>query len=575
MSFERIYLQDCCGQWASRASDCIMLIDDSFYKNVFLLMQAVPASIESVKYFRKGMFDKPNTAGFIHISHYLLSVHNAQRFRRMVAWPIVQKTDEKKYRTEIKAYLEILANNNLDMKFPPILASHLLQAGGTKFLIIMWKISEISLRAYIDRNYETKLLKAPNLGNSNDVTQKYFGNVNVKRDIVISELCGKIKRNSQSFENYMKNESNELVKLQTDIFEAKENMEKYVHVAPVNSLIVNRLTDPDDSEIIDLWRTSIYHSIKFLQQSNSNLKKLKWLSNSLCILVSHLCVNSKTFDGDHLPKVDTARVLLCLNNIQRIHDGLYTNDCLVFHTLLAAFNQILSQLQRSLKIHMLSDLSNSKAKITEYCETIKSMEETFRKRIEQVSDMSCCTESSFQGKSTRNCTMETDLLYSMSQKIFSASPKLDFSTDEWASDEKLLERLCFSPIQGKYKDLFKRHARKLFNSPEQSTAQFQLNNTMDNARWKSPRRQSLISKGTSPNLVPVSPRYSRLFSSSEFKRNHFKASTPNRSETNETTKKSNIKKPSTEALNIDAAMRNIFDLSCKITNVVTSLYKSE
>ena len=556
-----------------------MLIDDSFYNNVFLLMQAVPASFECVKYFRKGMFDRPNTAGFIHISHYLLSVHNARRFRRMVAWPIVQKTDEKKYRTEIKAYLEILASNNPDMKFPPILASHLLQAGGTKFLIIMWKISEISLRAYVERNYETKLLKAPNLGSGNDVTRKYFSNINVKRDIFISEFCGEIKRTSQSFENYMKNESNDLAKLQTDIFETEENMEKYVHVAPVNSLIVNRLTDPDDSEIIDLWRTSIYHSIKFLRENSSNFKKLKWLSNSLCILVSHLCVNSKTFDGNDLPKVDTARVLLCLNNIQRIRNGLYTNDCLVFHTLLAAFTQILSQLQCSLRIDILSDFSNSEAKITEYCETIKSMEETFRKHIDQVSDISCHTESSFQEKSTRNCTMETDWLYSMSQKIYSASPKLDFSTNEWASEEKLLERLRFSPMQGQYKYLFNRHARKLFNSPQQSTVQFQLNNTAENASWKSPRRQSLIPKGKSPKSVPVSPRYSRLFSSSEFKRNLFKdnnkASTPNPSETNKTPEKSNIKKPSTDALNIDAAMRNIFDLSCKITNVVTSLYESE
>ena len=124
------------------------------------------------------------------------------------------------------------------------------------------------------------------------------------------------------------------------------------------------------------------------------------------------------------------------------------NDCLVFHTLLAAFTQILSQLQRSLKIHILSDLSNSKAKITECCETIKSMEGTFRKHIEQVSDMSCHTESSFREKSTGMSTTEADFLYSISQEIYLAPPKLDFFTDEWASEEKLFQRLCFSPEQG-------------------------------------------------------------------------------------------------------------------------------
>lgn len=51
---------------------------------------------------------------------------------------------------------------------------------------------------------ETKLLKAPNLGDSNNVTQKYFSNINVKWNIVISQLRGKIKQTSQSFENYTK-----------------------------------------------------------------------------------------------------------------------------------------------------------------------------------------------------------------------------------------------------------------------------------------------------------------------------------------------------------------------------------
>ena len=105
------------------------------------------------------MFDKPNTAGFIHVSHYLLSVHNEKRFQKLVIWPILNKTDEKRYRTEIKQYLETLTNENSDINFPPILMSHLLQAGGKKVLILMWKISEISLRAYITRACKFLFLK--------------------------------------------------------------------------------------------------------------------------------------------------------------------------------------------------------------------------------------------------------------------------------------------------------------------------------------------------------------------------------------------------------------------------------
>lgn len=105
------------------------------------------------------MFDKPNTSGFIHISYYLLSIYNAKRFQKLVPWPIMNKTDERKYRTEIKNYLDVLASENPDIKFPSVLMSHLLRSGGTKFSILMWKISEISLRAYIRKNCKLSNIK--------------------------------------------------------------------------------------------------------------------------------------------------------------------------------------------------------------------------------------------------------------------------------------------------------------------------------------------------------------------------------------------------------------------------------
>lgn len=49
------------------------------------------------------------------------------------------------------------------------------------------------------------------------------------------------------------------------------------------------------------------------------------------------------------------------------------------------------------------------------------------------------------------------------------------------------------------------------------------------------------------------------------------ASTPNR---NITQKKSSIQIPNTQEINIDAAIKDIFDLSCKIADVVVSMSKS-
>lgn len=97
------------------------------------------------------MFDKPNTAGFLHVSHYLSVIYDAKLFKQMVKWPLSCKKDEVTYRNEMKNFLTVLSRDNPDIIFPTALTSYLTQAGGTKFLIIMWKISQIALRAYIKK----------------------------------------------------------------------------------------------------------------------------------------------------------------------------------------------------------------------------------------------------------------------------------------------------------------------------------------------------------------------------------------------------------------------------------------
>lgn len=100
---------------------------------------------------RKGMFDRPNTAGFLHVSHYLSVVYDAKLFKRMVGWPILCKRDEVAYRAEIKGFFSLLSRDNPDVNFPPILISHLVHATGVKFMIIMWRVSQLALRAYIKK----------------------------------------------------------------------------------------------------------------------------------------------------------------------------------------------------------------------------------------------------------------------------------------------------------------------------------------------------------------------------------------------------------------------------------------
>ncbi|KZC12909.1 HAUS augmin-like complex subunit 6 [Dufourea novaeangliae] len=120
-----------------------------FHHNVHLLTQQVPPSDEFKKHFREGMFDKPNTAGFLHISHYLLTTYDAERFKKLIEWPVTCKKTEAKYRNNVKTLLTTVSTENRDINFPNILVSHLFHASGKKFVIIMLKLSQVVLRKYI------------------------------------------------------------------------------------------------------------------------------------------------------------------------------------------------------------------------------------------------------------------------------------------------------------------------------------------------------------------------------------------------------------------------------------------
>ncbi|XP_033359643.1 uncharacterized protein LOC117238660 [Bombus vosnesenskii] len=547
------------------------MINESFYKNVFLLMQVVPASYECTIHFKKGMFDKPNTTGFIHISHYLLSVHNAKRFKKMVTWPILNKMDEKRYRMEIREYFAILANENPDINFPSLLMSHLLQAGGKKILILMWKISEISLKAYISKTCQIELLQAPNIGDSKHIVQTYFTIKNIEKDNTISKFHENTKLSLKSFEQYMRCNAIELIKIQTAIFEVKSNIEKLISKLPVNSLIAKRLMDIDDTEIINSWKRSVAQNIKFLNQKYLKLKKLETFSSTLQNLISNLCVNCIFLDGRNLQKINSKTLLLYSSNNIQLGTGLYIKKCLVFKILLSIFDQMLKQIKYYLKVDKSSDILNCDKEIIQHCKTVKSLEESFEELMKQVSNNLYDVQHSLQ-KKTINYTLDEDILNFMGLDTILNSPELNLCTD-YIWEEKIANQILISPIQGKYKYLFKRHK---CNIPFERSTRYQVNDSLESVTpsWESPQKQ-LVYKTTSVNRLSVSPKYSRLFSTSDRKKNYLKnnnaASTPNR---NITPKKSSIQIPNTQEINIDAAIKDIFDLSCKIADVVVSMSKS-
>ncbi|XP_076295114.1 uncharacterized protein LOC143216162 isoform X2 [Lasioglossum baleicum] len=525
-----------------------MSIDASFYKNVFLLMQAIPPSFECTKHFKQGMFDKSNPAGFIHISHYLLSIYDPKKFQKIVPWPILNKRDETQYRLKVKEYLDVIAAENADMNFPSILMIHIMRAAGTRFLNIMWKLSQISLRSYIARHYDSTLLQAPDTGATSNISRKHITNINLERDSTISKLFEETKLAINSFKHYKQYYCSILKNLQTAVFVTTEIIRKCIEVAPVNRNITKRLADSKDTEIIDLWKANIDANIASLYYTNSYLQ----------------------IDAQVIQQVFN-------NNTKHLGSGLYVNGCLGFYSLLLVLNEILKQTECCQQIDSLSDLSNCAALITEQNKLIKSMEEKFQNFILAVADASRELQSSLPDK-TFHLTIQNDDFYSMCQKILREAPKLEFCFNESINDEKLaINKLLLSPEKGKYKHLFVRYKKDKSSSLKRSLSTSLFTNCTQSkpTDWMTPKRLTLSSKTSSPsNNKTVSPRYSKLFSPRSLTKHY----TGNRGTSSpirhvEKSPKSNNQIIDSK-VDLDTEIKNIYVLSSKIMEIATSISKS-
>ncbi|XP_031842518.1 uncharacterized protein LOC116431362 [Nomia melanderi] len=539
-----------------------MSINLCFYKNVFLLMQAVPPSLECTNRFNKEMFDKPNPSGFIHMSHYLLSIHDSKRFKKAVTWPILSKDDEKQYRLGVKKYLDIIAAENPDIKFPPILMFHIIRAGSKKFLTIMWKLSQISLRAYIMRHYNGKLLLAPESGDTSNITRIYITNINFKRDLDISKHSEETKLDIESFEYYMQCKFTDLKNLQADIFSTIENIKKCAQVAPVNKVILKRLVDPKDIEIINMWKTNIHANIEHLNYMNSNLNRSKTLSRKLINIFSSLHTDAIVCDANNFSKINT----------EDIDNGLYINGCLVIYSLILKLDEILKEIECHLKLSNLSNLSNCEITINEYNKIMRSMEETFQKFILEITSSTSTLQNSLQERSA-NFSVEKDSFYFLCRKVLFPSPQFQFHFDESIIEKDLINELYVSPKKGKYKYLFKRYQKDKLDSPKSSSlnSSYTSNVGVNTTSWLSPKRHFSSYEKTPPkinNNRTVSPRYSKLFTPRK------RATSSPIKQRIENSPKSTNHNINLQPVNLEVAMQNIYDLSTQIAKIAASIPKS-
>ncbi|XP_014484893.1 PREDICTED: uncharacterized protein LOC106749705 [Dinoponera quadriceps] len=489
----------------------VTIVGASFHENVFLLTQVVPPSLEFQKHFKKNMFDKPNIAGFLHVSYYLSVIYDAKLFKQMVSWPLSCKKDEVMYRSAIKGFLSVLSRDNPDVNFPTILTSHLAQAGGAKFLIIMWKVSQLALRAYIKKQFQGDLLNAPRLSPADDLTIAYFNGVIAERCRLTREMHRKAKRVLDTASNFLKSEMELQSIYKSEIFDRTQNIKKLVFDMSVHPLVQKQLMDVQDSNIVNIWKRNISKNLQYICSRNEKLSELEESCRHLCKLVSKIISNSGVLDANKLPRINDD------NRFLRTQD-LYTNGSIAFSTLLSLVSLASARILHRINIADSSDLSRCSLYIEKARKNIKVLRSLFVALDVKLTGLHL-DEQRISGRVTKvPVCLETDSasFIAENREILLESPEISFDLDQRVDNDHFHKTLCPSPTEGEHKHLFRRHKRKYcpYEWPV-APSSFSESSWNHMNGWLSPRAYSLKSELITPNGKSTSSLYSRLLASSK------------------------------------------------------------
>ncbi|XP_012529002.1 uncharacterized protein LOC105832514 isoform X2 [Monomorium pharaonis] len=492
-------------------------ICSSFYKNVSLLTTMISPSFEFQQHFKEGMFDKPNTTGFLYVSHYLSTIYDVKLFKQMVRWPILCKRDEVTYRIEIKNFLYLLSRDNPDFHFPPIQMSHLIQSAGSKFQIIMWRLSQLALRAYIQREciFQEELLNMPCTGLAQDLAKAYFNNIIVNKCNIILKTCEKTEQILDATNNFLNDEMKTLNAYKSEIFDRKENIKGLVLDLSIYPLIQEQLIDVDDFSIIDVWKRSISKKVQYVHRKNKELNKLEESCNCLYKLVLRINSNSETLDANKFPKIYCYNYYLLYTQFETQHliRNLHANDSVVFSTLLSLLYLTFKQILHRKNITSLSDLSQCLPFVQNACERMESLQMLFSALNAKLSNM--CKNEEYVSLEINNIENYSDFNASnvsiANRNISLQPPKIIFNFNQHTDDDLFYEKLSSSPVEGKHKYLFNRYQREYRSLCELPTTLLDFSNSWNNmSGWLSPRAHSIKCEQISFKGTPLSPLYSRL-----------------------------------------------------------------
>ncbi|KYN02170.1 hypothetical protein ALC62_06953 [Cyphomyrmex costatus] len=483
-----------------------MAISASFHRNITLLNQLVPPDHDFKKHFREGMFDKPNTAGFIYVSHYLLTIYDAERFKRVVEWPVICKKTETKYRNNVKDYLNVIALENPDIGFPRVVTTYLHHASGTKFITIMWKLSQLVIKTYLMRDGEYEVIFAPKPSLANDLVKTYLQQsiATINSDI-LSRHRNYIQMEKDA--NFLlAQEKEHLKKIKAELFDKKQSLIKCASSAPVTKSSKQRLADVEDTEIVSMWKNSLNENIQYIRKRNMMLHDLEKLSEKTSGLISNLLNNVKALDNKQLEKINCSQILehLFSPNVQHCLHHLYNDNRLVYQNFIHLFTLMLYQIYQSLRKDELVDLAQCLLQVEASAEDMKSMCNVFKTFLANMISSTEEMPNVLCVKSIERIS-EENILPFVKNVLLMPSPLIKINTN--CTNQKSDTQLQFTPGEIAHKSLFSRYMRHNRNCTPDLKTNLYISHININSH-------TMLDSNEKQELRFVTPKMNQLFNSS-------------------------------------------------------------
>ncbi|XP_058793951.1 HAUS augmin-like complex subunit 6 [Phymastichus coffea] len=424
-----------------------------FYKNVSLLTKFVAPHDDFKKHFKEGMFDKPNTSGFIHVSYYLLNVYYKDKSK--VQWPVICKQTENKFRNDVRESLMTISSENEDINFPPIFASHLLLARGTKFLLIMWKFSLVVLRTYLKNKYHCTLMNNPKSGPCLDLTKDFLISIIKDNYKVVFDIREK-KENLQKEAIYFLKEQSEIQNLlKTKILNIREGLKQVINDAPVNATGKESLSNVEVDKIINMWIIFINNTLKPLEIEVKSLIDDYKLLKSIISIVSVIKGDVTVLNAKNLDPINVDPMYqLVPPEMQVLPYSLYNREALNLKNFFTLYAFLLQKFKASHEKNNIDKFSMCKIQLETSNKDLKTAINQFHSVLEEINN---CHLSNVKKVDAFNDTYKIiSNVLEFDKVLFMSSPSIHISSAEGGSNFNHHD-LQLTPVEGVHKELFSRH----------------------------------------------------------------------------------------------------------------------